>query len=107
MNRSIQYHLSKTDVVSTLSYRLSRLYACMLSCFSHVQFCETLWTVACQAPLSVGFSRQEYWSGLPFPSPGDLPDPGIKLRSPTLQADSLLSELPGKPIQTTICGTGN
>ena len=81
MNRSIQYHLSKTDVVSTLSYRLSRLYACMLSCFSHVQFCETLWTVACQAPLSMGFSRQEHWSGFLWPPPGDLPDPGIKLAS--------------------------
>ena len=47
------------------------------------------WTVACQAPLSMGFSRQEYWSGLPFPSPGDLPDPGIEPRSPALQADDL------------------
>ena len=51
-------------------------------------------TVACQAPLSIGFSRQEYGSGLQFPSPGDLPDSGIKPRSPTLQADSLLSEPP-------------
>ena len=50
-------------------------------------------TVARQAPPSMGFSRQEYWSGLPFPSPGDLPDPGIKPRSPALQADSLLTEL--------------
>ena len=58
----------------------------------------TLWTVACQAPLSMGgFSRQEYWSGLPCLPPGDLPNPGIKLRSPALQADSLLSEPPGKP----------
>ena len=57
----------------------------------------TLWTVAHQAPLSMGFSRQEYWSGLPFPSPGDLPDPEIEPGSPTLQADSLLSETPGKP----------
>ena len=60
------------------------------------QLCPTLvtpWTVARQAPLSVGFSRQEYWSGLPFPSPGDLPDPGIKPRSPALQADSLPAEL--------------
>ena len=46
---------------------------------------------------SMGFSRQEYWSGLPFPSPGDLPDPGIEPRSPALQADSLPAELPGKP----------
>ena len=50
---------------------------------------ETPWTVAHQAPLSVGFSRQEYWSGLPFPSPGDLPDPGIEPASAALQADSL------------------
>ena len=55
------------------------------------------WAVACQAPLSVEFSWQRYWSGLPFPSPGDLPDPGIELGSRTLQADSLLFELPGKP----------
>ena len=53
----------------------------------------TSWTVACQAPLSMGFSRQEYWSGLPFPSPGDLPNPGIKPGSPALQADSLPTEL--------------
>ena len=56
----------------------------------------TLWTVACQAPLFTGFSRQEYWSGLPFPSPRDLPHPGIKPRSPTLQAHFLPAELPGK-----------
>ena len=65
------------------------------------QSCPTLlqspWTVACQDPLSMKFSRQEYCSGLPFPSPGDLPDPGIKPRSSVLQAGSLPSELPGKP----------
>ena len=58
------------------------------------KLCPTLttpWTVAHQAPLSMGFSRQEYWSGLPFPPPGDLPDPGIKLLSPALLADSLPS----------------
>ena len=53
----------------------------------------TPWTVAFQAPLSMGFFRQENWSGLPFPSPGDLPDPGIKPRSPALLADSLPTEL--------------
>ena len=53
-------------------------HACMLSHFSHFQFCVTLWTTAHQAPLSQGFPRQEYWSVLPFPFPGDLPDPGIK-----------------------------
>ena len=57
----------------------------------------TPWTVACQTPLSMEFSRQEYWSGLAFPSPGDLPDPGTERRSFTLKADSLLSEPPGKP----------
>ena len=57
----------------------------------------TLWTVACQAPQSMGFSRQEYWSGLPFPSPGDLPHPGVELRSPALQVDSFPAELSGKP----------
>ena len=65
---------------------------------SRVRLFATLWTVAHQAPPSMGFSRQEYWSGLPFPSPGDLPDPGIKPRSPALQADASTSELPGKPI---------
>ena len=60
---------------------------------------ETPWTVAYQAPLSMGYSRQEYWSVLPFPSPGDLPDPGTESRSPTLQADALLSEPPGKPLK--------
>ena len=57
----------------------------------------TPWTTAHQAPLSMRFSRQGYWSGLPFPSPGDLPNPGIEPRSPALQADSLLTELQGKP----------
>ena len=57
----------------------------------------TLWTAAYQGPLSMGFSRQEYWSGLPFPSPGNLPEPGIKPVSPALQADSLPVEPPGKP----------
>ena len=65
---------------------------------SRVQLFATPWTIAHQAPLSMGFSRQEYWSGLPFPSPGDLPNPGIEPRSPALQADALSSEPPGKPI---------
>ena len=55
---------------------------------SRVQFFVTSWTVARQAPLSMGFSRQEYWSGLPFLPPGDLPEPGIKPESPALQEDS-------------------
>ena len=62
-----------------------------------VRLCATPWTVACQAPLFMGLPRQEYWRGLPFPSPGDLPDPGIKPGSPALQAVSLPSEPSGKP----------
>ena len=62
----------------------------------HAQLFVTPWTVARQAPLSMGFPRPEYWSGLPFPSPGDLPNPGIEPRSPALQAYSLSSEQPGK-----------
>ena len=65
---------------------------------SRVRFFATAWTGARQAPLSMKFSRQEYWSGLPCPSPGDLPNSGIKPRSPTLQADSLSFELPTKTI---------
>ena len=64
------------------------------------KLCLTLatpWTIACQAPLSMGFSRQEYWNGLPFPSPGELPNLGMEPRSPALQADSLPAELQGKP----------
>ena len=66
---------------------------CVQSCFSCVQLFATLWTVACQAPLRMGFPRQGYWSGLPRPPSGDLPNPGIRLmspESPALQVDSLL-----------------
>ena len=65
---------------------------------SRVRLFAIPWTVAYKAPLSMEFSRQEYWNGLPFPSPGDLPDPGIKPWSPTLQADALPSEPPGKSL---------
>ena len=65
--------------------------------FSSDQLFATPWTVAYQPPPSMGFSRQGYRSGLPFPSPGDLPDPGIKLESPAFQADALTSEPPRKP----------
>ena len=63
---------------------------------SHAQLSAIPWTVALQAPLSMGFPRQGYWSGLPFPSPGDLPAPGIELLSPALQLDFTI-EPPGKP----------
>ena len=66
--------------------------------FSRVRLFATPWTVVHQAPPCMGFSRQAYWSGLPFPSPGDLPDPGIERRSPALQADALISEPPRKPM---------
>ena len=71
--------------------------ACGAQSLSHIQLFATLWTVAHQVPLSMECSMQEYWNGLPFPSPGFLPDPGIESGSPALQADSLLSEPPGKP----------
>ena len=64
----------------------------------------TPWTVARLGPLSMEFSRQEYWSGLPFPSPGDLPDPGTEPRSPTLQADSLLTKLLGTIVYHWLSG---
>ena len=70
----------------------------MLSRFSLVQLFETLWAVTGQAPLSMGFSKQEYWSGLPFPSPEDLPDPGDEPWSPALPADSLPAEPQEKPL---------
>ena len=73
----------------------------MLS-LSVVSDSATPWTVACQAPLSMEFSKPEHWSGLPCPPPGDLPDPGIKPRSPTLRADSLPAEPPGKPKNTGV-----
>ena len=71
---------------------------CLLRGFSHVQLFGTPWTEACQAPLSMGFSRQEYGSGLPCPPPGAFPHPGMEPGSPALQADSLPSEPPGKPL---------
>ena len=74
-----------------------------VSCSVVSNFLWTPWTVAHQAPLSMEFSRQEYWSGLPCPSPGNLPYPGIEPRCPALQADSFPFQLPGKPI--SICRT--
>ena len=73
--------------------RMLKVKEKLLSC---VRLFATAWTVAYQAPPSMRFSRHEYWSGLPFPSPGDLPDPGIEPVSLTFQADTLTSEPPGK-----------
>ena len=75
---------------------------CVLTLLSHIRLFVTPWTVAQQAPLSMGFSKQEYRSGLLFPSPGDLAHPGIEPRSPTLQEDSLPAEPPGKPKNTGV-----
>ena len=79
---------------TSFSYTLLKVKVKSLSC---VQLFATLCTVAYQAPPSIEFSRQEYWSGLPFPSPGDFPDPGIEPRSLALQVDTLPSEPPRKP----------
>ena len=103
-NGSIPHHLeySKARLMSLFQslmvpFVFAHLYACVLCCFSHVRLFETQCTVALQAPLSMGFSGQEYWSGFPFPTPGDLPDQGIEsasLTSPSLAADSLALVLP-------------
>ena len=89
---------------STMNYLVQNASRDMLEKFmkllSHVWLFVTPWTVARQAPLTMGFIRQEYWSGLPCPSPGDLPDPGIEPGSSALQPDSLPSEPPGKPWET-------
>ena len=96
------------DVIQVLSQinpylRYHCLYlSAVLKSLSRVRLLVTSWTVACPAPLSMGFSRQEYWSRLPFPPPVGLPNPGIEPRPPALQADSLPSEPPGKPCTSVI-----
>ena len=84
------------EVIDDQPQFISRLSGSTVKSLSRVRLFATPWTVAYQAPPSVGFSRQEWWSGLPFPSPGDLPNPGIEPGSPALQADALPSEPPGK-----------
>ena len=81
---------SEATIITTVKVKVKLL--------SPVELFATPWTVAYQAPKSMGFSRQEYWSGLSFPSPGDLSDPGIEPGSPALQSDALPSELPRKPV---------
>ena len=80
-------HSHKADYACAVKVKVKSL--------SRVRLFVIPWTVAYQTPLSMGFSRQEYWSGLPFPSPGDLPDPGIEPGFPALEADALTSEPPG------------
>ena len=87
-NEVIKAHCYKKSIKHKVKVKVKSL-----SC---VQLFATLWTVAYMAPLSMGFSRQEYWSGLPFPSPGDLPNPGIEPGSPALEADALTSEPPNE-----------
>ena len=99
MQINIKYCISPLSLTKSKSWHIGNTVGGKKKekLFSCVQLFVNLLTVAYQAPPSIGFSRQEHWSGLPFPSPGDLPDPGIKPRSPTLQADALLSEPLGKP----------
>ena len=96
----LQHHSSKASILQHSAFfivQLSYLHMKVkVKSLSHIRLFATPWTLAYQAPPSMGFSRQEYWSGLPFPSPGDLPDPGIEPRSPAFQADALTSEPPGK-----------
>ena len=76
------------------------MYICILPSLcvlTHVRLFVTPWNVPCHTPLSMGFSRQEYWSGLPFASPGDLPDPGIEPAPPALAGGFFTTTLPGKP----------
>ena len=93
----------------SVTHAYTPISICLMENFKHIEVCMYFhcsvvsdsvipWTVAHQAPLSMEFSRQEYWGRLPFPFPGELPDPELKPKSPALQADSLLSEPPGKPI---------
>ena len=92
-SRDIRKTFADKPSIQKCTKVLSVVIACMLSC---VQLLVAPWNAAHQAPLSMGFPRQEYWSGLSFPFPGDLPEPGIQLVSPTLQVDSLPTEPPGK-----------
>ena len=82
-------------LVFSKSFTASFSSVCVCSVI--VQFFAALWTVACQVPLSMKFSRQYYWSGLPFPTPGDLPDLGIKLKYPALAGGFFSTVPPGKP----------
>ena len=91
---------TRTETSKDGGYSKSHMCVCVCVCvcvLSHVQLCASLWIVALQAPLSMGFSRQEYKNKLPCPSSGDFPNPGIEPESPTSQADFLPTEPSGKP----------
>ena len=85
--------------VGVLNQGPERVYMQNVKLLSHIRLFTTPWTVAYEAPPSMGFSRQEYWSGMPLPSPGGLPNPGIEPRSPALQAHALPSEPPEKQLK--------
>ena len=94
----MDWHLGNRSEIYAGTIGINRTILSVSASRSVVWDSATPWTVACQAPLSMEFSRPDSWTGQPFPSPGDLPDPGmIKPKSPALQEDSLLSEPPGKP----------
>ena len=103
-----EFHSGKSRVPGHALTRLvyARMRACVCVCMraqllSHIQLFVTPCTVACRAPLSMGFSKREYWGGLPFPTPGDLPDPGMEPVSPALAGEFFPSEAPGKPAWLT------
>ena len=93
----VKYWIIKGDTHKSVSHPVSSFTNNFKDALDHVQLFTTPQTVACQTPLPIGLSRQEYWSQLPFPPPGDLPEPGIEPMSPSFRADSLLPEPPGKP----------
>ena len=92
-------YIREMETITTVKMNIS---LCVLSRFSHIQLFATSWTIACQAPLSMGLPWQEYWSGLPCPPLGDLPNPAIKPSSPALQADSSPAEPLGKPMNLSV-----
>ena len=93
------FHVLLNPGLENLEHYFASVWVSIVKSLSRVRLFATPWTVAYQASPSMGFSRQEYWSGLPFPSPGDLPDPGIKPGFPALEADALTSEPPGKTVE--------
>ena len=100
-SQSVGHDLVTNSCTLCKSKMMTKYFSCMLSYFSCVLLFVILWTLACQAPLSIRFSRKEYWNGLPCPPPWDLPDTGVEpvsFKSPTLKADSLSTESPWKPI---------
>ena len=98
----IHYYRNENQNYNVVSPHTTQNKVDKVKSLSRVQLFVTPWTADYQVPQSMEFSRQEYWSGLPFPSPGDLTDSGIKPRSPTLQADILPSEPPGKPARMAV-----